>query len=136
MNNFFVYVKSQYNPTDTVRVTVVVEEGYNKQDVIDAVSELLKNEPTFEMHNEKVAEDVFSVNVKASFVELINEVEGVKVAEATKKVDLTDKNESNLTIELEKKEETVTNDYTSYYVLGGIVFVAVLFLGIKKFFKH
>ena len=136
MNNFFVYVKSQYNSNDTVRVTVVIEEGYNKQDVIDAVCELFKNESSFELHNAKVAEDVFSVNVKASYIELINDVDGVKVAEISGKVDLTDENQSDLTLELEKKDETVTEDYTSYYVLGGIVFVAVLFLGIKKLFKH
>ena len=134
MTDFLVYVKSQYNANDVVRVTVVVEEGYSKQDVIDAVCEMMKDEPTFKLHNAKVAEDVFSVNVKASAVNMIEDVDGVKLVEITKKVDLTSNNE--LTLELEKKEETVTNDYTSFYFLGGIVFVAVLFLGIKKLKKH
>lgn len=134
MKDFQVFVKSQYGPMDVVRVTVVIEDGYNKQDVIDAVCEALKNEPSFEVHNAKVAEDVFSVNVKAAAVELIEDVDGVKVAEISKKVEMTVEGPSN-TIELEKKEDTVTNN-TPFYVLGGIVFVAVLFLGIKKFRKH
>ena len=134
MTDFLVYVKSQYNANDVVRVTVVVEEGYSKQDVIDAVCEMMKDEPTFKLHNAKVAEDVFSVNVKASAVNMIEDVDGVKLVEITKKVDLTNDNE--LTLELEKKEETVTNDYTSFYFLGGIVFVAVLFLMIKKFKRN
>lgn len=134
MTDFLVYVKSQYNANDVVRVTVVVEEGYSKQDVIDAVCEMMKDEPTFKLHNAKVAEDVFSVNVKASAVNMIEDVDGVKLVEITKKVDLTSNNE--LTLELEKKEEAVTNDYTSFYFLGGIVFVAVLFLMIKKFKRN
>lgn len=136
MSAFQVYIKSQYNLTDTVRVTIVVDEGYNREDVIDAVCELMKDEPTFEVHNFKVAEDVFSVNVKASAVELIENVEGVKTVEITKTVNLTNDNQSELTLELEKNEETVTNDYASFYIVGGIVFVAVLILGMKKFIKH
>ncbi len=138
-NIIFSRNENDYSPDEIVRVTIVVKENANKQQVIENLCEIMKNEASFELHNPKLSENVFTVNVKYSLIETIKTVDGVKDVAVSESVGFHDDSSYE---ENHVNEIVVQQDKGFFYehkneviVLGAVIVIALVFLGKKALRK-
>lgn len=134
------FISNAYNPDDIVRVTVVIEDGADKDEVIRLLSEKMKNEPSFELHDTKLSKNTFTLNIKYSLVDSLKEIEGVQEVSLTRKADLHESEESSVTPSVDQKELEVQDKSSFFSNIGleaavGIAAVLVLALVVKRFYK-
>ncbi|MGN1343630.1 MAG: hypothetical protein ACI4U3_03570 [Traorella sp.] len=116
------------NPDEIVRVTIMIQEGYDKEDVIQRVSQAMENKD-FELHNTKISDQMFTANVAYCLVDEIKNIEGVASVKISKQAETTstpsEENTTQTATEIQPQEE---NNLVYVYVAGGIFVALVLFI--------
>lgn len=130
-----------YGPNDIVRVTIVIDDNSDRENVINELKEFMKDESSFHIHNPKLNNYTFTIELKYSLVDSLNEVKGIKTFELTQQVGLHQNNTgSEETIQQElikpgKPQETKVSMKLEYTAIGLIVLCIVISLGLVRFKK-
>ena len=123
------------DPDEIVRVTIMIQEGYDKEDVIDRVCQAMENK-TFELHNTKISDQMFTANVAYCLVDEIESIEGVASVKISKQAETTStpskENTHQTTNEIQPQEE---NNLVPVYAAGGILVALLLLLVFRKLKK-
>ena len=132
----------EYKPDNIVRVTVVIEDGADKNKVIELLCEKMKDEPSFDLHNTKLSENTFTLDIKYSLVDSLKEIEGVKEVTLTKRVNLHENEGASIGSESVEREEvkiqkegSFFSDFGTQTVIMGVAVVLVVALIVKKVHK-
>lgn len=126
-----------YQPDDIVRVTIVVEEDVDKNQIIENLKEIMKKEESFQVHAPNLSNTTFTIQIRYDKVEELNKIEGIKSATVTKKVELhTDSSNSEQTIsqEIENPKQDFLNK-PEIVLLGAITIGILVYAGLKKIKK-
>lgn len=97
------------NAQEYVRVTVQIEAGEVKEDVIGRISKEVFGDSELDIQNEKIAEDMFTANIPSDKLEAVKAVSGVKdvtLVEADQLMEEEQEQSQNLQFVGEEQEQS------------------------------
>ncbi len=97
--------QEEKNTEKVVRVSIQIEAGSDKEDVIERISKEALDGTELDIQNKDIAQDMFTANLLENKIEAVQAVSGVKSVTLVEADQLTEETEQSVDLE-ETEEET------------------------------